>query len=304
MLNAQWLETFTVLCETGHFTRTAERLGMTQPGVSQHLRKLESQVGQSLLSRQGRSLSPTPAGEAVLAVGRARRIEEQALRQSVRGDDPGAGEVSVACSGSFALLLYPRLLPSLQASPDLTIRLEAAPQETVLAGVLDGRFDLGVIDHEPRHPRLDAAHLGHEELCLIVPAATPMPISFEALDAMGLVAHPDALAYADDLLSLNFPSVFKGSEHLNVRTSINQIGQIPAPVCEGVGYTLLPRSGIDAYPDKARFRVAELPRKRRHELWLIMRRGRVLPARVRTVAALIKSISQDAAPGGDRSGFA
>jgi DNA-binding transcriptional LysR family regulator len=131
-----------------------------------------------------------------------------------------------------------------------------------------------------------------------------MPISFEALDATGLVAHPDALAYADDLLSLNFPAVFKGSEHLNVRTSINQIGQIPAPVCEGVGYTLLPRSGIDAYPDKARFRVAELPRKRGHELSLIMRRGRVLPARVRTLADLIKSISLEAAPGGDRSAFA
>lgn len=72
MLNAQWLETFVVLCETGHFTKAASLLNMTQPGVSQHLRKLEAQVGQSLISRQGKSFSPTPAGEAVLAVGRAR----------------------------------------------------------------------------------------------------------------------------------------------------------------------------------------------------------------------------------------
>lgn len=291
MLNAQWLETFTVLCETGHFTRTAEMLGMTQPGVSQHLRKLEGQVGQSLLSRQGRSLSPTPAGEAVLAVGRARRLEEQALRQSILGDDPGVGEVSIASSGSFAVSLYPRLFPSMQASSKLTIRLEAAPQDTVLAGVLDGRFDLGVIDHEPRHPRFDATLLGHEELCLIVPASTPQPPSFEALEVMGLVAHPDAFTYANDLLSLNFPAAFRGSEHLNVRTFINQISQIPSPVCEGIGYTLLPRSGVDAYPEKDRFRVAELPRKRHHELWMITRRGRVLPARIRTVADLIKSIS-------------
>ena len=45
MLNATWLNTFTTLCEVGHFTRTAELLGMTQPGVSQHLHKLASQVG-------------------------------------------------------------------------------------------------------------------------------------------------------------------------------------------------------------------------------------------------------------------
>ena len=66
MLNAQWLETFVTLCETGHFTRAAEQLNMTQPGVSQHLQKLEAQIGQSLISRQGKSFSPTPAGEAVL----------------------------------------------------------------------------------------------------------------------------------------------------------------------------------------------------------------------------------------------
>lgn len=113
-----------------------------------------------------------------------------------------------------------------------------------------------------KYSRIDAVHLGHEELCLIVPTATPMPTSFEVLDAMGLVAHSDALAYADDLFSLNFPSVFRGTEQLNVRTFINRIGQIPSPVCEGIGYTLLPRSGIDAYPDKERLRVADLPRKR------------------------------------------
>lgn len=296
MLNAQWLETFTVLCETGHFTRTAELRGMTQPGVSQHLRKLENQVGQSLLSRQGRSLNPTPAGEAVLAVGRARRNEEKALRQSILGDDPGIGVVSIACSGSFAVLLYPCLFPSMQASSDLTIRLEAAPQDTVLAGVLDGRFDLGVINHEPRHPRLDAEHLGQEELCLIVPRDTsPLPPSFETLDAMGLVAHPDAFAYADDLFSLNFPTTFRGSEHLNVRTFINQISQIPSPVSEGIGYTLLPRSGVDAFPGRDRFRVASLPKKRHHELWMITRRGRVLSARVRVIADLIQSASRSLA---------
>ena len=37
MLNATWIETFTVLAEEGHFTRAAQPLNMTQPGVSQHL---------------------------------------------------------------------------------------------------------------------------------------------------------------------------------------------------------------------------------------------------------------------------
>ncbi|WP_324752510.1 LysR family transcriptional regulator [Roseovarius sp. Pro17] len=294
MLNAKWLETFAVLIETGHFTRTAERLGMTQPGVSQHLRKLEDQVGQPLISRQGKSFSPTPAGEAVLAVGQARRAEEKTLFEAVLRDDPAVGEVVVACSGSFAMLLYPHLLTLMQASPDLIIRLEATPQDTVLSGVLEGRFDLGIADHKPDHPRLDAAHLGKEELCLVLPSNEPSsPITFQTLEDLGFVAHPDGFAYADELFSLNFPDAFRGSDHLRVRTFVNQISQIPAPVAHGIGYTLLPRSGINAYPGKDQIRVAQLAKSRHHELWTVFRRGRILPARVTRIADLIQSIALD-----------
>ena len=128
MLNATWLDTFTTLCETEHFTRAAERLNMTQPGVSQHLRKLEAQLGQSLIAREGKSFTLTAAGEAVFALGRARRNEEKHLRAALETDDRDAGEVRIACSGSFAMLLYPVLLPWMRAAPDLAIHLQAAPQ--------------------------------------------------------------------------------------------------------------------------------------------------------------------------------
>lgn len=292
MLNAQWLETFTALIETGHFTRTAELLGMTQPGVSQHLRKLEDQVGQSLISRQGKSFSPTPAGEAVFELGRARRIEEHNLRETILRDDPAVGEVVVACSGSFAMLLYPHLFSLMQASPNLIIRLEAAPQDSILSGILDGRFDLGIADHKPGHPRLDTEHMGQEELCLVLPRdEVTSPISFQALEELGFVAHPDGFAYADELFSLNFPDAFQGSDQLRIRTFVNQISQIPSPVVQGIGYTLLPRSGVNAYPGKNRLRVASLSNSRHHDLWLIFRRGRALPSRITRIAGMIQTIA-------------
>lgn len=294
MLNAQWLETFVVLCKTGHFTRAAEQLNMTQPGVSQHLRKLEAQVGQSLISRQGKSFSPTPAGEAVLAVGRARIAEEQILLETVLRDDPAIGQVTIACSGSFAMLLFPQLLSAMQDSPNLTIKLEATPQDKVLSGVLEGRFDLGVADHDPYHPRVDAHHLGQEELCLVVPReAMASPISFQALEDLGFVAHPDGFAYADNLFSMNFPKEFQGSDRLHIRTFVNQISQIPSPVAHGIGYTLLPRSGVNSYPHKDQLHVAPLPYRLRHDLWMISRRGRTLPARVSRIARLIEAVSSN-----------
>ena len=49
MINPLWLQTFCTLVEAQHFTQTAQRLRMTQPGVSQHIHKLEQQLGHKLL---------------------------------------------------------------------------------------------------------------------------------------------------------------------------------------------------------------------------------------------------------------
>jgi DNA-binding transcriptional LysR family regulator len=292
MLNARWLDTFTELCETGHFTRTASRLGMTQPGVSQHLRKLEEQLGQTLITRQGKSFTLTPAGEAVLAVGRARRREEQALRRAIESDDPAVGQVKIACSGSFAMLLYPQMMKQMWAAPELMVHLEAMPQESILQGVLSKSFDLGIVARKPEHPRLDAVQIGEEQLCLILPAQdTPEQVTFDGLQARGLVAHPDCFAYADELFALNFADMFRGSDQLRLRTFVNQISQIPAPVAQGIGYTLLPRSGVDAFAERQKLWIVPLPETRLHQLWLVFERGRQLPARVSEMAELVKRVA-------------
>ncbi|WP_146590797.1 LysR family transcriptional regulator [Puniceibacterium confluentis] len=289
MLNATWLETFTTLCETEHFTQAAERLNMTQPGVSQHLRKLEQQVGHGLISQHGKSFSLTPAGEVVFELGLSRRAEEKRLRDAIEADDRNAGPVHIACSGSFAMLLYPTLLPWMRAAPELSVHLEAAPQAEILAGLLEGRFDLGVLGADPDHARLEAKNLGREELCLVLPAdAADTPMSFADLEARGFISHPDGYSYADDLLRLNFPDDYLGADRLSVRGSVNQIGQIPAPVAKGIGYTLLPRSGVEAFADKASLSVFQLPKRRWHELWLVVRRGRCLSARARYARDLVE----------------
>ena len=66
MLNTQHLITFKALVETGSFTKTAKLLGLTQPAVSQHIQKLERELGEPLLIRHGRTTDMTPAGEVLL----------------------------------------------------------------------------------------------------------------------------------------------------------------------------------------------------------------------------------------------
>ncbi|KPA20648.1 HTH-type transcriptional regulator CysL [Shimia sp. SK013] len=288
MLNATWLDTFTTLCDIGHFTRTADRLAMTQPGVSQHLRKLEAQVGQRLITQSGKSFSLTPAGEAVLQLGQTRRAQEAALRDSLTADDPSSGTVSLGCSGSFAMWAYPLMLQKMHDAPELVLRVTAAPQTSVIADVLSGTSDLGVVAQNPSHPRLTATRLAREELCLVLPKDfAPDTLSFAALNALGFVAHPDGAAYADELFGANFPSEYAGADRLRLRSFVNQIGQIPIPVAQGLGYTILPRTGVQAFAQADKLAVASLPEPQFHDLWLISRPGRTDFARIQAIAALI-----------------
>ncbi len=281
MINATWLESFITLTEEESFTKTAKRLNMTQPGVSQQIRKLEQQIGAPLLQRVGKGFLLTDAGKDLRAFGLRRRDEEVHLLETLGRDDPHSGAVGVAASGSFANLLYPALLPHLAQHPDLRLTLQAAPERSVIEAVAEGTLDLGVVNCDPEQRRLVAEQIGEEELCLITPSSaglgTPEWIDLERL---GFIDHPDGKSYAEQLMPRNYPQ-FEGAEKLRRRGFVNQINQIPASVAAGVGYTILPRSGILTFPRADELSVAALTVPHRQALWLITRAGRKLPARCR-----------------------
>ena len=91
MINQKCLHTFLTLVEVGHFTQTAEKLYMTQPGVSQQIKKLEEQVGVPLLNRIGKRFELTREGELLYQFGCKRSQEEEQLYRELRFDDPHKG---------------------------------------------------------------------------------------------------------------------------------------------------------------------------------------------------------------------
>jgi len=65
MLNTHHLITFKTLVEAGSFTQTAQQLRLTQPAVSQHIKKLEQRLGTLLVIRHGRTTELTNAGNVL-----------------------------------------------------------------------------------------------------------------------------------------------------------------------------------------------------------------------------------------------
>lgn len=105
----QLLRTFLAVEETGSFTRAATRLGIHQPTVSQHIRRLESQAGRTLMHRDTHSVSLTADGEAM--IGFARNIlaacEEAAAYFSA---ERPSGRLRIGIADDLALTRLPRIL--------------------------------------------------------------------------------------------------------------------------------------------------------------------------------------------------
>src|SRR3954469_7413474 len=102
------LRAFLAVARTRNFSRAAERLGKTQPSVSQAIARLERSVGQPLFLREGRTTHLAPAGRLLL--GHAERIFEEVdrARESMAGLGAlRAGELVVGTSDTLAYYLLP-----------------------------------------------------------------------------------------------------------------------------------------------------------------------------------------------------
>src|ERR1700688_595480 len=94
MLDLELLRSFVSVVDSGGFTRAGDRVHRTQSTVSQQIKRLEDDIGQPLLNRTGKSVTPTEAGERLLSY--ARRLlslAEEARDVVGRPGHGGAGEL-------------------------------------------------------------------------------------------------------------------------------------------------------------------------------------------------------------------
>ena len=107
------LETFLAVEQTGSFSRAAARLGIQQPTVSQHIRRLEDQVGRTLVLRDTHSVSLTADGEAMTGFARNSLAASEQAAAYFRGSRP-RGRLRIGISDDLALTRLPQILRDLR----------------------------------------------------------------------------------------------------------------------------------------------------------------------------------------------
>jgi len=141
--NVADLIAFITIAQERSFTRAAARIGVSQSALSHALSRLEKRLGVRLMTRSTRSVSPTDAGERLLATVAPRFQEvDAALAQVSAFRDKPAGTIRIS-AGEHAVnaVLWPRLQSFTRDYPDIQLEIIA---ENGFVDIVAQRYDAGV----------------------------------------------------------------------------------------------------------------------------------------------------------------
>ncbi|MEV6966186.1 LysR substrate-binding domain-containing protein [Hamadaea sp. NPDC051192] len=191
------LEYFVAVAEEQNFTRAADRVHISQSGISAQIRQLEKELGTELFDRSGRTATLTVAGKAALEHARAALAAAGAVEQAV-------GEVSDVLRGRLRLgmvvgctvtPLFEALAAFHQAYPGVELSLTEDASDRMADGVRLGELDAALIGAAGAPPSgVESLTLVSEPLVAVVPAGHPVaerrPLTLRALCAYPLVCMP------------------------------------------------------------------------------------------------------------------
>ncbi|WP_062378816.1 LysR family transcriptional regulator [Demequina pelophila] len=217
MIDVSRLEVLVTLAREGSVTAAADELHLSQPTVSHHLRRLEAETGATLVTRVGRGVRLTEAGERL-----ARRGEEILGLLSVADAELAAatslqtGTVRLAVFPSGVATLGPRILGELaERHPGLSLDLREAEPPEAEKLLLAGEVDLAIAFRYPQQESTSAVNvevMGEDPLYLVTAAgpgaagaagadgaeAGAAPAGQRAVGTMPAVTIPELARFADD----------------------------------------------------------------------------------------------------------
>jgi len=182
------LTAFLAVAQEGSFTRAAVRLGMSQPALSQIVRRLESRLGLRLLQRTTRSVSPTEAGARLLdTLAPALSSLDATLTDLTGLRDKPSGTIRITSVEHAAeAYIYPALKALLPAYPDIRVEIVL---DYGLVDIAAERFDAGVRLGEHVDKDMIAVPIGPEMRMAVIGTPSYFSRHPKPLTPQDLTAH-------------------------------------------------------------------------------------------------------------------
>jgi DNA-binding transcriptional LysR family regulator len=246
-VNLNRLAAFAAVVESGSFTAAAEKLGLTKAMVSQHVSRLEKELGISLLTRTTRKVTPTETGAAFYAdCARALQGMEAAIARVGGGSEVPSGTLRLTTPEDYgSAVVVPALAGFMHRFPAVKVEFVATDH---VVDLVAGRFDLAIRTGWLRDSSLRAARLGvFDQIVAAAPAY---------LKKFGTPKRPEDLAkhrwitltLLRSALTWTFSSRDSKTQTVRISSTVstNSTASLRAFMREGVGVSILPDYMLDA----------------------------------------------------------
>lgn len=299
-MNTKQFKYVQVLAREGSFSLAAEQLQISQPSLSQYVRKIEKEIGIALFDRAGSRVRLTDAGYIYLeAAGKILDLEQQMEKQFSDLAEHSCGKIVVGISPHRSIWFMPQIVAKFrQQYPDVQIILEEKVGHELLDGARDGAFDLCVTTLPVNENLFEYEYLMKEEIVLAVSVRSKVYHTLEA--AVQGKMHP--VIPVQMLDGMDF--VMLGSTQLMQQTAericdkyriafrkvveCRSIESQMAMVGAAVGMALVPSSIARFSSDKSiKFYSLDLGAEDR-EVAVIYRRGQYLSKSIKRLIDLMK----------------
>lgn len=281
-----------------NFTEAAHIANLTQSGISQHIAKLESELGTQLFVRVGKKVQVTDRGKKLLAYAEKYLDDIDELLENLSSADTNlGGTVSYGMPASCLFTPhFPQFLDERRKKfPDLTVDLKLMPNEETIAALLSGNIDFGFVTVDPMNPSIDARHFATEEYILVggTEKAPYHRLSVDDVMEFKFVDYPGFAALFEFWRQSHFPKLKKlSAANLDYAGSANSIHAAITMVEHRLGVSIFPRHCVENT-----MKVHRLHECRgtpvspsTNKIYIVTLKDRVLPRRVRAAIEVFSKL--------------
>lgn len=245
MMNLQQLHYVVALAEAKSFTKAAESSFVVQSALSQQVRKFEEELGVTLFERTTRSVSLTPAGEALLplmhqVVAGLDQIKVDA--QALSGIVTGRLTVGMMEVPSESLDVATLMATFHSRYPDVSVTLRSGGSDVLLTATRDRKLDAAIVGSNVSRAadQLSFTHLFTESLIAVIPCDHPLAkqrtVSVTELAALPFIDFPPGYGLRHET-DRGFAEVPR-----RVAFEVTRVDEVVHFVRQNLGVALLPES--------------------------------------------------------------
>ncbi len=272
------LEVLVTVATEKSFSRAAEVLERTQPAVSQAIRRLELEMGETLFDRSSKDGTLTAAGEVLVDYARQMLNLRYAANNAIREmRNLHSGKVTISANEHTVFYLLPVIEEFRKRHPMIKIEVQRGVASRIPKQITAREVELGVISFKPSDASLRSVWVMNDELMLIVAPghrlAGKTSVSVKELGDESFIAHNAHSPYRQKV----FATFEKHDTHLSISVELPSLEAIKRLVETGIGVALVPKLSAKAdIANKQLFGLSVREMKLERKLNIVYRKNSAL----------------------------